>query len=175
MVQAVTRSEQISRTSIFNERDLELAQMASKMPRPIEGNPPYLMEKATGYVHPYTAQMAERSDLVVACYTVDGSFDPEDADPDYDPSGVKAQIEYSRRLGNVPPQSVAELKAQQVAEAKKQKKMPPKDDRKKKIESEVPVQATAPVEEIEQPDLPFIGDNPDTELNAALNEALNGG
>jgi len=77
MVQAVSRDEERSRRhdSVFVEREAELEQMASKMPRPV-GRFPYLMEIKTGIVHPWNEGMADRSDLVVGCYNLQGSQNP---------------------------------------------------------------------------------------------------
>ena len=49
---------------------------------------PFLKEKATGVVHPWSEAMAERNDLVVGCYNLDGSDDPADAPEGYDPSAL---------------------------------------------------------------------------------------
>lgn len=87
MVQHVSRAEEFERSnsSVFAERQEELDAMATKMPKRITGQFPYLMEIRTGVIHPFTESLAERSDLVVGCYNLDGSMDPNDADPYYDP------------------------------------------------------------------------------------------
>ena len=113
MVQAVSRDEERSRRhdSVFVEREAELEQMASKMPRSV-GTFPYLMEIKTGVVHPWSEGMAERSDLVVGCYNLQGSQNPEDADPNYNPQRAAIRGEQLRkRVETVAPRTISEQKA----------------------------------------------------------------
>ncbi|EFA1526598.1 TPA: hypothetical protein ACU6F1_004362 [Escherichia coli] len=112
MVTAVTHDEaDIRNEGILAERQAELDTLATKMPKPIPGRPPYLMEKATGIIHPFSDGLAQRSDLVVACYNLQGSMNPADANPDYDPQGITIAEERQRRLRDLPPGNVAEMKA----------------------------------------------------------------
>ena len=116
MVQHVSRAEEFERSnsSVFAERQEELDAMATKMPKRITGQFPYLMEIRTGVIHPFTESLAERSDLVVGCYNLDGSMDPNDADPYYDPQALAMQGERLRRVNTVGPRTVAEQKAAQA-------------------------------------------------------------
>lgn len=113
MVQPISREEELQRSGddVFAERQKELEDMADKMPKRIVGDFPYLMEKNTGVVHPYSDAMAERSDLVIGCYNLQGSRNPEDVDPDYDPRGMRMRNERVHRVQSVGPQNAAERKA----------------------------------------------------------------
>lgn len=113
MVQPVSRAEELERSnsSVFAERQEELDAMADKMPKRIVGQFPYLMEKNTGVIHPYTDAMAERSDLVIGCYNLEGSRNPDDADPYYNPQAVIMRGERARRVESVGPRNAAEEKA----------------------------------------------------------------
>lgn len=113
MVQPVSRAEELERSnsSVFAERQEELDAMADKMPKRIVGQFPYLMEKNTGVIHPYTEAMAERSDLVIGCYNLEGSRNPDDADPYYNPQAVIMRGERARRVESVGPRNAAEAKA----------------------------------------------------------------
>lgn len=121
MVQPVLRDEADSRKhdSVFVERQAELNESASKMPKGVSGVFPYLMEINTGHIHPWSKALADRSDLVVGCYDLSGSFDPADADPHYDPQGVYAANERRGRIETVAPQTAAERKAADAAAKKK--------------------------------------------------------
>lgn len=114
MVQPVSRNEELERSSnsVFSARQEELEAMADKMPARLNGRFPYLMEKSTGVIHPYTEAMAERSDLVIGCYNLEGSRNPEDADPYYDPQAIVMREDRLRRIEELPPQSAAEVRAQ---------------------------------------------------------------
>lgn len=113
MVQPVSRAEELERSnsSVFAERQEELEAMADKMPKRVVGQFPYLMEKNTGVIHPYTEAMAERSDLVIGCYNLEGSRNPEDADPYYNPQAIVMREERARRVESVGPRNAAEAKA----------------------------------------------------------------
>ncbi|EKY5009624.1 TPA: hypothetical protein RMT71_003205 [Escherichia coli] len=112
MVAAVTYNEaEIRNEGILAERQAELDAVATNMPRPIPGRPPYLMEKASGIIHPYSEGLAQRSDLVIACFNLQGSQNPADADPEYDPQGITVAEERHRRLRDLPPENPAEIKA----------------------------------------------------------------
>ena len=105
MVQPVSRAEELERSSssVFAERQEELEAMADKMPKRVAGQFPYLMEKNTGVIHPYTEAMAERSDLVIGCYNLEGSRNPDDADPYYNPQAIVMREERARRVESVGP------------------------------------------------------------------------
>ena len=107
-----------SSEGVFAARDAELRDTVKNMPVPISVECPYLMEIATGYVHPYTKSMAERSDLVVPCYTLQGSMDPADADPLYDPQSDYTREERRQQIKMAPPQTAAEKKAAAAAAEK---------------------------------------------------------
>lgn len=113
MVQPVSRAEELERSSssVFAERQEELEAMADKMPKRVVGQFPYLMEKNTGVIHPYTEAMAERSDLVIGCYNLEGSRNPDDADPYYNPQAIVMREERARRVESVGPRNAAEAKA----------------------------------------------------------------
>lgn len=113
MVQPVSRAEELERSSssVFAERQEELEAMADKMPKRVAGQFPYLMEKNTGVIHPYTEAMAERSDLVIGCYNLEGSRNPDDADPYYNPQAIVMREERARRVESVGPRNAAEAKA----------------------------------------------------------------
>lgn len=113
MVQPVSRAEELERSSssVFAERQEELEAMADKMPKRVAGQFPYLMEKNTGVIHPYTDAMAERSDLVIGCYNLEGSRNPDDADPYYNPQAIVMREERARRVESVGPRNAAEAKA----------------------------------------------------------------
>lgn len=113
MVQPVSREEELQRSSssVFAERQEELEAMADKMPKRVAGQFPYLMEKNTGVIHPYTEAMAERSDLVIGCYNLDGSRNPDDADQYYNPQALAMRGERVRRVESVGPRNAAEAKA----------------------------------------------------------------
>lgn len=76
---------------LFDEQQRELERRGVHMPEPL-GYTPYLKEKKSGFVHPYSAMMAARSDLVVGCYNQAGSMNPKDADPTYDPTDFDSTI-----------------------------------------------------------------------------------
>lgn len=113
MVQPVSRAEELERSSssVFAERQEELEAMADKMPKRVAGQFPYLMEKNTGVIHPYTEAMADRSDLVIGCYNLEGSRNPDDADPYYNPQAIVMREERARRVESVGPRNAAEAKA----------------------------------------------------------------
>ncbi|EFN7975592.1 hypothetical protein [Escherichia coli] len=112
MVAAVTHNEaEIRNEGILAERQAELEAVATNMPKPIPGRPPYLMEKSSGIIHPYSEGLAQRSDLVIACFNLQGSQNPADADPEYDPQGIAVAEERHRRLRDLPPENPAEIKA----------------------------------------------------------------
>ena len=117
MVAAVKHDdEDIRNEGILADRQAELDALATNMPKPVPGRPPYLMEKSSGIIHPYSEGLAQRSDLVVACYNLQGSMDPADANPDYDPQGITIAEERSRRLRDLPPENIAEVKASLASE-----------------------------------------------------------
>lgn len=72
---------------------------------------PFLIEKNTGYVYPYTARMAERSDLVEGCYDLRGSKDPNDRPKDYDPAVEKNIQRLQNAKRTVLPSNQAEFQA----------------------------------------------------------------
>lgn len=75
---------------------------------------PFLIEKATGVVYPYTPQMAERGDLVEGCYDLRGSKNPKDRPPNYDPM-VAASIQRRQDAQkNVLPKNQAEMQARLI-------------------------------------------------------------
>lgn len=118
MVQPVLRDEADSRRhdSVFAEREEELNN--SKMPPVLKGRFPYVMEKATGYIHPWSKDLAARSDLVIGCYNLEGSLDPADAVVDYDPQGVAMREQRGLRVATVPPEDAATRKAADAAKRK---------------------------------------------------------
>jgi hypothetical protein len=113
MVQPVSREEEHARRydSVFAERNAEMDELASKMPKRLAEQFPYLMEINTGFVHPYTEAMAARSDLVIGCYNLAGSRNPDDADPYYNPQALVMRNERAKRVESVGPRSAADAKA----------------------------------------------------------------
>lgn len=113
MVQPISRDESDARKhdSVFSARQVELEESASNRPQGITGNFPYVMEITTGHIHPFSTALAARSDLVVGCYDLSGSFDPADADPYYDPQGVYSANERRSRVQTVAPQTAADRRA----------------------------------------------------------------
>ena len=147
MVQPVLGYEADARRndSVFAERQAELSESASKMPKPIAGVFPYLMEITTGHIHPWSKALSERSDLVVGCYDLSGSFDPDDADPHYDPQGVYAASERRGRVATVAPQTAAERKAADAAEKKKLR-----EEIEAQVRKEMEAQYGKPAQEVEE-------------------------
>lgn len=118
----VLQQEEMARRhqDVFVERERELEQMANKMPKPLAGEFPYLMGIKDGVIYPYTAQMAARDDLVVGCYNLEGSTDPEDWERGYDPSAVaSAAEERAKRIHETKGVSAAERKSWEAAERKR--------------------------------------------------------
>lgn len=118
----VLQQEEMARRhqDVFVERERELEQLANKMPKSIEGEFPYLMGIKDGVIYPYTAQMAARNDLVVGCYNLEGSTDPEDWERGYDPSAVaSAAEERAKRINETKGVSAAERKSWEAAERKR--------------------------------------------------------
>lgn len=118
MASPVSRAEELERSnnSVFSERQEELEAMADKMPKRLAGQFPFLMEIRTGVIHPYTESLAERSDLVIGCYNLEGSNNPEDGDPYYDPQASTMRNERRARVEKVGPANAAEAKAAAAAE-----------------------------------------------------------
>lgn len=118
MASPVSRAEELERSnnSVFSERQEELEAMADKMPKRLTGQFPFLMEIRTGVIHPYTESLAERSDLVIGCYNLEGSNNPEDGDPYYDPQASTMRNERRARVEKVGPANAAEAKAAAAAE-----------------------------------------------------------
>lgn len=113
-------TEERRHTSVFAERESELERNAARMPRPLEGEYPFLMGIKDGAIYPYTREMAERSDLVVGCYNLEGSQDPEDWERGYDPRAVESEAEKrAKRITEVKGVSAAERKAWEAAERKR--------------------------------------------------------
>lgn len=113
-------TEERRHTSVFAERESELERNAARMPRPLEGEYPFLMGIKDGVIYPYTREMAERSDLVVGCYNLEGSQDPEDWERGYDPRAVESEAEKrAKRITEVKGVSAAERKAWEAAERKR--------------------------------------------------------
>ena len=189
MVQHVSRAEEFERSnsSVFAERQEELDAMATKMPKRITGQFPYLMEIRTGVIHPFTESLAERSDLVVGCYNLDGSMDPNDADPYYDPQAeaisaarreerAKAEAEFEERLAR----ELAKRDATAAEEAKPAAPQKPKSQ-SKKAKSQVadapkaeaaPKAEVAPAPADTQGDAGETVDSSVTDLNQAFQEAM---
>ena len=46
---------------------------------------PYLQELATGFIHPYTDNLAQHGDSVRGVYNLQGSTNPDDRDDGYNP------------------------------------------------------------------------------------------
>lgn len=57
---------------------------APDMPKPLPFTP-FLRNRIAGDIHPYSARLAERSDLWEGVYNLQGSKNPEDAPDGYDP------------------------------------------------------------------------------------------
>lgn len=93
---------------------------ATDMPRPV-GNYPYLQELHSGMIHPYNEVLAARSDLVRGVYDMNGSTDPKDADPNYDPSGIGGKV--ATPVSHVTPQNAAEFASQLASERLKAQKL----------------------------------------------------
>lgn len=91
--------------------------LASRTPAPVKGDFPYLVEKATGIVHPYTSGMARRGDLVIGCYNRYGSLDPADRE---ERATFKRELPKRNYLTDAPAESVAEIKAREYQNLKKQ-------------------------------------------------------
>lgn len=109
---------------------------------------PFLIEKNTGYVYPYTHRMAERSDLVEGCYDLLGSKDPNDRPKNYDPAVEKNiqrrqdakrtvlpanQAEFQAKLLELKQQVEATVRAeyeQKFSEMSQQEKTPGSDTEK---------------------------------------------
>ena len=113
-------TEERRHTSVFAERESDLERNTARMPRPLEGEYPFLMGIKDGAIYPYTREMAERSDLVVGCYNLEGSQDPEDWERGYDPRAVESEAEKrAKRITEVKGVSAAERKAWEAAERKR--------------------------------------------------------
>lgn len=154
MVQAVMKDEARSRQhdSIFAEREAELDAVASKMPKSV-GEFPYLMEINSGVIHPWTRSMSERSDLVVGCYNLDGSQNPEDADPSYNPNRPAIRGDKIRqRVKQVAPKTAAEQKAYEAGiEGRLRREMEAKlDEEREKIRREVIAELEAKITDSKQ-------------------------
>lgn len=88
--------------ALFEEQNRDLQQRGVHMPKPL-GYTPFLKEIATGYVYPYNPRMADRSDLVIGCYNLEGSTNPADADPTkYNPKTAEMGQPPKRRSTFVP-------------------------------------------------------------------------
>lgn len=107
----------------FEEREADLRRQGAHIPEPVSMSFPFLKEKATGVVHPWSEPMAERNDLVVGCYNLDGSEDPADAPDGYDPTALHLgkvlpmEAEGDKPFANPEAEAAAE-RARQEAEAK---------------------------------------------------------
>lgn len=87
--------------ALFEEQNRDLKQRGVHMPTPL-GYTPFLKEISTGYVYPYNPRMADRSDLVIGCYNLEGSTNPEDADPTtYNPKTAEL-APLKRRESHIP-------------------------------------------------------------------------
>lgn len=145
MVAAIDRNDASRHDSLFQDRQHELEQTADSMPRPVSPEFPYLMEKNTGVVHPYVPTLAARGDLVIGCYTLSGSRNPADKDPNYDPQSVYSRQEMLDRVNAQPARTMADQRAELAErEANLEREIQRRVDEKLKAAQDVEVAPAAP-------------------------------
>lgn len=112
----------------------DVGKLAERTPTAVNPEFPYLIEKATGIVHPYTAGMAKRGDLVMGCYNRFGSRDPADIE---ERPVFKRQLPKRNYLNDAPADTVADIKAKQYAALKQQALEEIKNEERAKLSTDV--------------------------------------